>query len=439
VAYYPDINGNCTGGAGGQSGHDVVLAEKWLDIAGNPGYEAREIGQVGTTGLTVGSYPLHGKLPMKEIDHRLFTVLRRNYRNNIIFETPRKSIDVLRREYTSAMCQNGGAWTFDMGYGWFEDPIVAGTIGQAQRVFNSVLTRDRSPIGKVAVFYGEQGKNVQADARRGGIPLLMVGKTTCMIGNAGLPVDAYRLTDLSAVGSRYKVFYFPFAYGLTAAEAQAIEALKRDGNLLVFGPAAGMDTGLSKGLEQVKKLTGMEVGEDASLTLTCEFKPDTHPITRGLSGFMGSAGDRGVENGMPHIYVNDPQAVTLATFAGSQKAGIAFKDHGTWQSVYIGAIGLIPPQLLRNLGSFKGAHVYNESGDPMYFCQSLIGMHAASDGVKEIALPAPARVTSLWDDKCLGVVQRFTRPMRTGDTALYLIEPLPAAGGTGVPKREAKP
>ncbi|MGE5530763.1 MAG: hypothetical protein ACM3VW_01430 [Bacteroidota bacterium] len=428
MAYYPDINGNCTGGAGGQSGHDVVLGDKWLDIAGNPGYEARELGQVGTTGLTVDSYPVHGKLPMKEIDHRLFTVLRRNYRNNIIFETPRKSIDILRREYSAAMCQNGGAWTFDMGYGWFEDPIIGGTIGQASRVFSSVLTRDRSPIGKIGVFYGEQGKNVQGDARRGSIPLTLVGKTTCMLGNAGLPVDAYRLTDLATVGSRYKVFYFPFAYGLTQAEVQAIEALKRDGNLLVFGPAAGMVSGSAYGLQQVGKLTGMELAEDAALTLTCEFKENAHPITRGLSGFMGSGGERGSEKGMPHLYVKDAKTVTLANFAGSDKAGVAFKDHGTWQSVYIGAIGLIPPQLLRNLGSFKGAHVYSDSGDPMYFCQSLIGMHAASDGTKEIALPAPARVTSLWDDKCLGVVQRFTRPMRTGDTELYLVEPVAAQG-----------
>jgi hypothetical protein len=423
LAYYPDINGNCTGGAGRQSGHDVVLADRWLDLAGNPGYEGREIGQAGTTGLTVGSYPLHGKIPMKEIDHRLFSVLRRNYRNNIIFETPRKSIQVLRREYTAAICQNGGAWTFDMGYGWFDDPIIATTIGQAREVFQSVLTRDRRPIGKMAVFYGEEPKNVQADGRRGGIPLTLIGKFSCILPHAGLPVDAYRLTDLSAVAPRCKVFFFPCAYGLTEAEIRAINALKRNGNLLVFGPAAGWVSGGRRGADQVEALIGMQVSEQTDLNLTAEFLTDSHALTQGLTGFMGTAGSRALQQGLPRLVVTDPGAVPLAAFAGTAKTGIAFKDHGDWQSVYIGVVGLPPPAFLRNLGRYKGLHVYSESNDPMYFCRSLVGMHAGSDGVKEIVLPREATVTSLWDGQTLGRVRRISRPMRTGDTALYLVEP----------------
>ena len=59
--------------------------------------------------------------------------------------------------------------------------------------------RDRRPVGQMAVFYGEEAKNAQADARRGAIPQTLVARTACILGHAGLPIDQYRLADLAQV------------------------------------------------------------------------------------------------------------------------------------------------------------------------------------------------------------------------------------------------
>jgi len=419
VAYYPDISGNCTGNAGHQSGHDVVLSSPYLDIAGNPGYEARDIGQGGMTGLSHDSYALHGKLSMTECDHRVFTVVHRQYCNNILFDTPRKTASVLQREFARAICNGGGWWTYDMGLGWFDDPIIARIVGQGRRVFTKCLDVDRSSVAKFGVFFGEYGKMVQADERNGMIPLTLVGRLRAMLPQMGVPHEVYRMTDLSAVAHRFKVFYFPFAYALEDDEAAAINALKRDGNLLIFGYGAGYVRSGRKSIDGVSEMIGMNVSETPNLVLMIEFNPDTHPITRGLKGFIGT----GIEQGLPRIFVADPKAIALGTIGPKRdKIGLAFKDCGNWQSVYIGCVGLIPPELLRNIARFKGLHVYGDGGDPMYFCHDLVAIHAATEGEKRITLPEVCSVTELWSGKSLGKVSVIARPMRIGDNALYLLE-----------------
>ncbi len=422
TAYYPDISSNATGGAGRQGGHDYALAQPGLDLSGTPVYHARSIGLSGVDGMMLDSFKLHRTIPMKEIDHRVFPVVNRSYSNNEIFETPRKSIAVLRREYTKAICRGGGAWTFDMGYGWFADPLIAGTVGQAYKLFQSVLERDRSSVAKMAMFVGETGKNVQGDARRGGIPLTLVTKTKAVLAHVGVPVDEYQLVDLPAVASRYQVFWFPFCYALTEPERAAIEALKRDGNVLVFGYGAGY-AGRALSGDQVSSLIGMTIGRDDRLGLTVRITNREHPLTRDTDGWFGAAGANLMEAGLPRIYVDDPAAVTLGELAGDgHRAGLAVKDCGAWKSIYIGAIGLMPPELLRGVARYAGLHVYNDSGDVLFVCHDLVGLHASSDGEKVIALPEEATVTSLWDQKPLGRATRIVRPMKTGDTALYLIE-----------------
>ncbi len=423
MAYYPDISESCAGGPVSQRGYEVVMPSSAVDAVGGPSYEGRDIGLNNKSTVMLSSCVLHDKLHLEEMDHRLFPVIKRNYANNLIFDTPRKSISVLQREYMKQMCFGSGSWTFDMGMGWFNDPMIARVIGDAQKVFESVLDKDRTSIAKMAMFAGVYGKNVQADARRGAIPKMLVSTTKVTLYQAGVPIDQYQLRDLPAVAGRYKVFYFPFAYALTDQQRDWINSLKKDGNLLVFGYGAGYVSSHDQSIRNVEALTGMHMSEAPGMHLTLRITDDKNPITRDVRGFMGDAGEKGFEAGLPRFYVDDPEAVTLGRFVGTdQHAGLALKDHGTWQSVYIGSVGIVPPGLLRGLARYKQLPVYNQSDDVMYFNHSLIAIHASTDGLKRIELPEPADVTSLWDHKFLGRVRTIDRPMRTGDNALYLIQ-----------------
>lgn len=407
-------------------GHNLVLNGSGLDISGGPDYACREVGQAGLNPHKNSSYLLHNKVAFTEVDHRLFSTLFRNYKSNQVFETPRKSISVLQREYARVMCNGGGAWTLDMGLGWYNQPILSDSMGAIYDVFARVIKHDRSSTARMAVFYSDYTYNALALPGHGSRNLLFETYTKVMLQSCGVPVDVYMLNDLPLVSSGYKVFVFPNAHALTDKDFRAIKGIKRNGNLLVFGPASGFqsDTQLSK--ERVERLTGMSMQQDDTIPWTTKFVDHTSTITQDAVGYMGFDEDDHARVAFPMFYVTDPAAVPLAEYvgAGSGRTGIAFKDNKTWQSVYIGAMSGITPELFRGFARQKGLHIYSTDGDVMFFDKSLVAIHASCDGTKTTVLPGACKVTSLWDNRYVGVTDRIVRDMKTGDNALYLLEPV---------------
>ncbi len=111
LAYYPDIAENCSGRPNNRA-NDMVYESNDLDVVTGPTYAARETGQGSRSNCLLSSVTLHGKLHMNELDHRVFPVVKRNYANNLLFDTPEKSISVLRREYMRRCVsgQDRGLW-----------------------------------------------------------------------------------------------------------------------------------------------------------------------------------------------------------------------------------------------------------------------------------------------------------------------------------------
>ncbi|MCC7407076.1 MAG: beta-galactosidase [Phycisphaeraceae bacterium] len=421
VAYAPDIVEVASGGGHGGRATSLLYASPDFDVAGGPTYDARDIGQPGRANCMLSSASLHDKLHMVEMDHRVFPTAKRNYANNLVFDSPAKTLSLFRREYMRQMCFGAGSWNWDMGL-WYDDPLLARMIGQCYRVFSQVIDVDRAGNAEMAIFLGDYGKVVQADGRRGAIPKELATSPVLASSQAGLPIDQYLLDDLSLVAGRYKVFYFPFAYGLSPRDIQAINALKRDGNILVFGYGAGYISD-TQSIDNMEKLTGIHFDIDPKLHLVVKVADTDHPLIRGMAGqYLGSSGDAMMETGLPRFYADDPQATTLATFADSDKAGIVVKKMDTWTSIYLGFVGTVPPSLERNIASFAGLHVYNDQDDVMFFNKSLVALHASSPGTKVIRLPRPAKVTSLWDDISIGRTDRIERTMQVGDNAMYLLE-----------------
>lgn len=422
LAYYPDISDSATGGPAEQRGHHVVMNEDsgW-DGGGGPSYQARDIGLGGVSNCMLSSFPLHNKIHMCEMDYRVFPVVKRRYCNNVIFDSPRKSLSVLQREFAKEMCYGTGGWLYDMGAGWFNDPMVAEMVGGCLKVFKSVLDKDRSSIAEVAMFIGEHGKNIQGDGRRGKIPKTIVTGAKAAAMHAGLPIDQYQLRDLPLVKNKYKVFYFPFAYAFTEEEKTWINSLKKDGRMLIFGYGAGY-VGNSLSVKNAEELAGMRLKDDRSLSLTVNCSGSNAPGGKEFTGYIGAGTDSSLEMGIPKLYVDDSEVESFGSFVNSDKVGVAMKNHGDWQSVYVGSVGLIPPKLLRMLCRRKKLHIYNDADDVMFFCKNLIAIHASSAGEKTIELPEESYVVSLWDKKELGNVKKIIRNMKVGENALYLIE-----------------
>ena len=164
---------------------------------------------------------------------------------------------------------------------------------------------------------------------------------------------------------------------------------------------------------------------DDTIPWTTKIVNHTNAITQDAVGYMGFDEDDHARVAFPMFCVTDPKAVPLAEYTGtgSGKTGIAFKDNKTWQSVYIGAMSGITPELFRGFARQKTLHIYSNDGDVMFFDKSLIAIHASFDGTKTTVLLGTYKVTSLWDNRYVGITDKIVRDMKTGENALYLLEP----------------
>jgi hypothetical protein len=127
----------------------------------------------------------------------------------------------------------------------------------------------------------------------------------------------------------------------------------------------------------------------------------------------------------PMFAVQDDKAVALADYAGqSGKVGVAYKDLGDWQSLYIGAVGLYPPALWRDIARLKKVHVYSSDGDALWADKSLVAVHAARGGLHTVDLPALSHVVDLWSGRDYGQISVLKIEMKTGDNLLLWMQPL---------------
>jgi beta-galactosidase len=404
-------------------GHEYMLRGAGLDISGGPDYWAREIGQSGISPNVFDSFRLHGKIDFTEVDHRVFPVVYRSYSYNQLFETPEKTISVLRREFARQMCRGGGAWTLDLGMGWFNHPMVAAELGNIHDTFEQVLDVDRSSPAEMAIFINDYSYYASALQGHTTFRYHLAGHIRALIAQSGVPVSMFYLSDLPRVADQFKVFIFPHAYALTDEQRRDIHRIKRDDNLLVFGPGSGYVGSDSLSVQNVCALTGMEMEEDIDLMWTAKIANSGHPVTREWVGYFGNVEEWNPRIAYPMLHVTDPNAVVLGSYVADDAArtAIALKDHGAWQSLYVGAMGLFPVEMFRGLAKYKGLHVYSDDGDVMYFASDLVAIHASTAGIKDIRLPSERSVRSLWDGRDLGRLSTIRRNMQVGENALYLL------------------
>jgi len=138
-----------------------------------------------------------------------------------------------------------------------------------------------------------------------------------------------------------------------------------------------------------------------------------------VSGYIGSDEGSHKNFDFPMFAVTDPKAVPLADYVGhSDSIGIAYKDMGNWQSLYIGALGLYPPELWRGIAAMKKIPIYSSDGDPLWADKSLVAVQASWDGLHTINFPSKSQVTDLWSGRDFGAISQLKIQMKTGDNLL---------------------
>ena len=456
-----------------------------VDIISAPlGYSNRKIGQSAPFMSFQDSLALRGKLWVTEDDTRTYLAAGTDLDRRFGYvDTQQGSIEVVSRNLGRALIRGLGSWQFDLiGAGWWNDAALWEPIGEISSLYETKLN---SPANQqfrpeVAVIFDEFSSRFI-------YPPLQTSHSSSMaehFNRTGASVGYYLLDDLARIPDSVKVYYFLNAFYLDPEQRASIEAIKRDGNTLVWHYAPGYVTDAGLDIAGVEQLTGFKLKESPQRGVNFFLSDIAHPMTEGLRSVSS---DDGGDEPMPTAVAGDTSRpaptppltqapLPAATAVGQEQrptpvptirtylfGGLRFVDPvisidpadgeakiiasepyhtalfgvkrlNGWISIYIGtpmlrsydsdAVDEPVVVLLRNIARFGGAHIYDDGNDPLDAGRGYVLLHAASSGVKTIRLPQTSDIyEALTEELLFRGVEEFSESVDFGETRLYRIEP----------------
>lgn len=366
---------------------DKVLACPDVDFVTSPtSYAFRGFGGEGTSHFMslLGSVQLHGKLWFDEND------IRTSLSGGKVGEwgrPPDVDGDIIQQDKELAnVITNGTAqWWFDVGSNKYNDPRLLKRISELREGATKALAVDRTPVDEVAMVVDESSLTYLKVADRLGSSLLVAQLPA--LQRIGAPVGHYLTDDLPRL-TRHKLFLVMTSFAPSAEQRKAIDALKRDGHILVFCYVPGLYRDGKLDEAAMTEFTGINLRlsrEPQALRVT--LKPG-NALTEGLETY-------GVDQStFPVAFADDPLAEILGTLPGGQP-GLVVKKYANWTAVHTAA-PMLPTALLRRLAQQAGVHLYIDTPDTMWASRDLISVCAKDPGTRTIRLPARKDVTDLY-------------------------------------------
>jgi hypothetical protein len=222
---------------------------------------------------------------------------------------------------------------------------------------------------------------------------LLVGQLPAL-QRIGAPVGHYLAGDLPRL-PRHKVFFFMTSLAPTAEDRRAVDALKRDGHVLVFFGMPGLYRDGQLDEPAMRDFTGL------NLRLTKEPTSLRVSLAPGAETMKGLTGTYGVEHAAsPACYADDPGAEVLGTLPDGH-AGLVVRQYPNWTAIY-SAAPLMPAPLLRRMSELGRVHFYTPPGDVVWATKDLVSVCVYQAGPRTISLPRPATITDLYTGALLG-------------------------------------
>ena len=332
-------------------------------------YSQRGPGGTSTFMSFTESIQMRGKLWWDEADNRTHLAKGRIHGQVTPAEDLWESLNVLEREYAHTVVRKSPIWWFDMAGGWYDDPGILALMAQ-MRVFGEQNDSAWEPEVQIAVFIDDKSSCRMAPES----PYLhQITQFMAELPRLGAPYHTYLLKDLSKA-SRYRVYIFPLAFDLTGKERQAIEALQKDENTLLF---------------------------------------------------MGATGVGRHEDGRVEIL---PKTMFQAV---RQQEGIQVQDHGTWCVAWSATPEVSMPelrQLLLSAPRVGTVHLYCEEDDALYVGNGFVALHAQHEGEKAIHFPERVTVKELFTENPIETTaDTLTFYLKAKETRCFAVKP-PATG-----------
>jgi hypothetical protein len=404
---------------GPDSGHLAlgrVLDSPDVDFLCSPSsYAFRQVGGEGTSHFMapLASVQLHGKLWFDENDIRTSITGGQLGRDGM---PANLAGDILQQDKELANVLTAGAaqWWFDVAGNRYDHPVLSERLSQLTANASAALRLDRSPMDQVAMVIDERSLcYLRRDDPLGG--QLLVQQLPAL-ARIGAPVGHYLVSDLPRIADR-KVFLMMNSFAPTAADRAAIDALKRNGHVLVFFYAPGLYRDGKLCEEAMTDFTGIKLRMTTARTeLRVKLKPG-HALTNGLERVA-----YGVGPASPTCYADDPAATVLGTLPDG-RAGLVIKPQSGWTAVY-SAAPLLPAALLRRIAGLGGVHQYIESEDVVWASREMLAVSVFQPGKRRITLPRPARVWDLYSGRLIAEsADSFEVSFAPRATRLFTIRP----------------
>lgn len=378
-----------------------------------------------------GSLRLHKKLWLAELDYRTEYSETWNERgiayDQVVSGASRNVAEndaQLRRDVGRMLTQGQGAWFFSLsGPGW-SDPAYQKSIRESvHAAYMSAASPQSGDHGQMAVFHGEE--DIHSWSGNGLFRLLTHQMSAFflrdILNRSGLSYDSYLLSDLEhPERPDYPINIFVNCATLTSNQIRFIrEKLQKKRHMLIFLFDTGRmaPEGFSK---TIRAVSGIQAQIDEKHPVDYHLRPVNPALP--LSEAFGHLFTwmRG-----PAFRISGGTAIPLAAYPdGTIAAG--FRDHGSWQSIYIGAPGVLTAELLQAAAKQIGVIPLAAPGDAVYAGNGFLVIHATSDGTKKLRWGKPRRVLDLTSGAILeNAAEEITVKMSGGETRWFHLTPVP--------------
>lgn len=427
------------------SGHlslGKVLSSTAIDIlSGPPSYRDRQAGGAGSFPSPVHSCALHGKLWISEDDTKTYLAAGAESPDdfNPRIENRFFTEQVQERAVGKSLAyQCGISWMDTWGEGWLDSPDVWQQPGQGVTRLASYLPLRKPPAPEVAFIVGEKSlchvQRGEAFVRR------ILQDHRDMAQRCGASVGFYLQSDLTARAfpTDAKLYVFLTPYRLSGEQREAIkEKLQSNKKTLVWLFAPGTCDSRGEPEESAHELVGITLRQQSwNSEVGSRIVDSRHPIVSQMH--QRTVGIR--ERLNPSFYIDDenPRVTILAEYQQSGLPSIAVRELDGWSSVFCGEPTL-SMDLLRGLCKYAGVHLFTPTGDDYLFAgDGWITLHCVREGQKTLALPAPAAVFDMTENRFLGEdlreVRLAVRARTTHRLCVGTIESLRKLGFPGVEK-----
>ncbi len=419
VTHLPETPGFCQG-SGHFSLHRLLECPDIDFLMAPLAYAWREPGSPGASMTATASHALNGKLWWHQEDLRTHWVQPAAYGAS---STLQETLDVFRRELARNLAQGTAIQWFDFSLGWiFGDDRVTAEVGRLRELDVSRTQGKEWPRSTYLAVIVDEEQMGTFDPFHPPYGLDLIYRQRDYLNRAGIPWKCYLFSDLRRHPEllEHRAFLFLNLFRLSDSDRSFLqEKVMTGGRTVGFVGPAGILTATGLAPEASGKLLGLDMvrlPDDTPFQATfattlpapwAEFADKTVRKTSARPPLLGAQGAKGA----------------LALFDSRNEAAVVAEVRDGYRLFWSAIPGLLPEHL-RALARFADIPVLSTTNDTVYCGYGFVALHAADDGERTLALPAPAAVRDLFSGQTWPAgTRQVTVPLRHGQTVLLLATP----------------